>query len=111
MHVAVKDQYEYHLQCFYESSVVKDQYGEYVLDGNGFYTTNSPAFNTWIVKNPDGASANNRLWITDYGSSRDFKYTFTTQDSRWDLVLPDGQTTNSTWRVRYDDYIKECIDY
>jgi hypothetical protein len=105
VHVAVKDNYEYHLQCFYESSLVKDQYGEYVKDGNGFYTTNGPAFNTWIVKNPDGGSANNRLWITDYGSSRDFKYTFTTQDAKWDLLLPDGQTTISTWNVRYDDYI------
>ena len=101
VHVAVVDQWEYQLQCFYETDVVKDQSGQYVLDVNGYYTTNASPYVTWIVKNPDGATANNRLKITERRGTtdRDFLYTYTASSYRWDLLKPDGQTTISTWKV------------
>ncbi len=104
VHVAVKDDNnEYHLQCFYETNVVKDGNGAYVKDANGFYTTNADAaaYVTWIVKNPDGGQPYNRLWITEQRgeSSRDFKYTYTSSTLRWDLLQPDGHTTISAWKT------------
>ena len=70
-------------------------------NGAGLYTTNAPAYTTWTIQNPDGASSDNRLWITEQrdGSTRNFEYTYTAASNRWDLLEPDGLTTISTWAV------------
>jgi RHS repeat-associated protein len=99
--VVTNNAYKYQLQCFYEENVAKDGSGNYVKDGSGFYTTNGAAAVTWVVQNPDTNAAQNRLWITEDrdGETRDFKYNYTSTDERWDLVQPDGLTTNSVWKV------------
>jgi RHS repeat-associated protein len=103
VHVAVVSGYEYQLKFFYESTLQKSG-GDYVKDGSGFYKTNANTlpYVTWVVKNPDNSSAYNRLWITEQrdGVSRDFKYTYTVAALRWDLLQPDGHTTNSAWLER-----------
>ena len=113
VNIAVKDAYEYYLQCFYDSSLARDGSGNYVLDGNNFYTTNAAAYNIWTVKNPDGASQSNRLWITEQrdGTTRTFQYTFNSTNRRWDLLQPDGLTTISTWRIpdANDSSITNCF--
>jgi RHS repeat-associated protein len=92
VNVAVVNNYEYQLQCFYNTNVGS-------INTNGLYTTNGPAFATWIIENPDGASASNRLWIIDESQNRYFEYTYTNQNSRWDLLEPDGSTVVSTWKI------------
>lgn len=94
VNVAVINNYEYELQCFYNTNVGS-------LGGNGLYTTNGPAFATWVIENPDGASADNRLWIIDErdGLNRYFEYTYSTANNEWDLLEPDGSTVVSTWQV------------
>lgn len=92
VNVSVLGSYEYQLQCFYETNVTPKV--------GGLYGTNAPAFDIWDIKNPDGASAYNRLWITESngGTPRQFQYTYTASSNRWDLLKPDGQTL-STWRI------------
>ena len=94
VNVAIVDDYQYLLQCFYAKDVG-------TLNDDGLYTTNAPAFTTWTVENPDGASATNRLWIIEERNetNRNFEYTYTAQSNRWDLLEPDGQTTISTWNI------------
>jgi RHS repeat-associated protein len=86
--------YQYQIQCFYATNVT-------AMSG-GLYGTNAPAFDTWVVQNPDTNSAYNRLWITEQpavGVSRQFQYTFNSANQEWDLLEPDGQTTISTWKI------------
>jgi hypothetical protein len=92
VNVAVVDEYQYQLQCFYATNV-----GSKV---NGSYTTTGTPFATWVVRNPDGAAASNRLMISELRGSteRDFLYTYTASNNRWDLLKPDGQTL-STWSL------------
>src|SRR5882672_196983 len=45
VNVSVRDNCEYHLECFYQTKVGSK-------DVNGYYTTNGSAFATWVVKNP-----------------------------------------------------------
>ncbi len=91
VNVAVIDQYNYALQCFYDSSVGS-------TNGLGFYQTNAAAFSTWFIGNPDGAGATNRLCITNAqgGTTLVYRYSYSESDRRWELVKPDGQT-NSAW--------------
>ena len=92
VNIEVKDDFEYHLQCFYAANVTG-------TNSSGFYETNAPAFATWIVRNPDTSNANNRLVIKENrnGVEREFLYTHTSQTLRWDLTKPDGQVVSS-WR-------------
>ena len=85
--------YEYHVECFYASNVTGPS--------GGFYGTNGPAYATFVIKNPDGASDYTNLWIIDEESSQNYtnKYTYLTTNGEWQLLKPDGQTTLSTWRV------------
>ena len=94
VNVAVVNDYEYQLQCFYTNNVG-------AKDGSGFYTTNAAAFTTWIIQNPDRSSDNTNLWITELrdGQSRYFKYSYTASSDRWDLLEPDNQTMISAWNV------------
>lgn len=100
VHVAVKDSYEYYLQCFYDTNLTRDAGGAYIKT-NGFYGTNTTAYATWTIKNPDAGAPYDKLWISEArdGQTRTFKYTYTAASLRWDLVLPDGITTNSIWMV------------
>jgi len=90
VNVKVQSSYEYHLQCFYRTNVTGPS--------GGLYGSNAPAFVTWIVKNPDGASASNRLWVIENrgGTERLFAFNFGVSN-RLDLIKPDGVTTNTTW--------------
>ena len=101
VHVAVKDQYEYQLQCFHDSDLPRDANGEYVLV-NGLYQTNSthPAFVTWIVRNPDGGNASNRLELQELrnGVGRTCSYVYTAASNRWDRTSPGGKPVSTTWR-------------
>ena len=94
VNVRVLSDCEYHLEYFYATDVGPK-------DGNGLYTTNAPAFVTWVVRNPDGNTATNRLWITEQrdGVNRQFQYTYNPVNSEWDLLEPDGQTTLSGWKI------------
>lgn len=86
--------YEYELRVYFPSAVG--------AKSGGVYPTTGSPFATWKVKNPDGASANNRLWITESRSGmtdRVSKFTYTTTNLRWDLLEPDATTTTSTWKV------------
>jgi RHS repeat-associated protein len=96
VHIKTVSDYEYHLENYYDSDVV------HPAQSDGFYATNSGAtpFVTWIVKNPDGATNCNRLWITEQrgGAERQFQFSNNVANLQWDLVLPDGHV-NSTWRA------------
>jgi hypothetical protein len=93
VHVGVVDDYKYTLQFFY-----LDDVGPEI---NGLYTTNASAFVYWTVENPDGASANNRLWVTEdrAGTTRRFKYTYSASDAKWDLVDDNNNRTLSSWEM------------
>ncbi|MEI8122611.1 MAG: hypothetical protein WCI20_11200 [bacterium] len=85
--------YKYQLEVFSTNAVTGK-------DG-GYYGTNAPAFVTWVLENPFGAADTNHLNITEKrgGTDRLFQYTYRPASNRWDLLQPDGQTTNSTWTV------------
>ena len=91
LNVNVVSDYEYHLEFYYAADV-----GPKV---NDLYTTTAPAFVTWVVQNPDGGAAYNRLWITEQrgGVNHQFQYTCSPVNSRWDMLEPDGHTTRSSW--------------
>jgi hypothetical protein len=73
VNVSVVNDYEYHLESFYAADVGTDK------DSNGYYPTNNAAFATWIIKNPDGGAASNRLQIIEQrgASQRQFQLTYT----------------------------------
>ncbi|HEV2208262.1 MAG TPA: RHS repeat-associated core domain-containing protein [Verrucomicrobiae bacterium] len=101
VNIVVISGYEYHLDCYYSTQFTPP------LGGIGPYQINSGAtpFVTWDVQNPDGASAFNRLFITEIRGSnqRQFQYTFNSSTWQWNLTLPDGQTSHSTSLTRGTD--------
>jgi len=92
-HINVESPYAYDIEAFYSTNVTAFT--------NGAYGTNAAAYAVWTLSNPDGSNAFNQLWITELraGESRRFQYTNTPASNRWDLLLPDGLTTLSSWRV------------
>src|SRR5438128_516896 len=93
VNVVEADRYEYWLQVFYAANVTPKV--------AGYYGVNGPPFVTWVVRNPDGAEEFNRLWIIERRgeTERQFQFTYSPQDSRWDLLKPDGQTMVSTSKI------------
>jgi len=93
VNISVANNYEYSLQCFYATNVTGMT--------SGLYGTNAPAFVTWTVQNPDGASASNRLWITEQrgGNSWQSQYSFGSGSNELSVLESDGKTTISTWQI------------
>jgi RHS repeat-associated protein len=89
--------YQYLLQVFSSNQVTAP------VGTNTFYTTGTNApYVTWAVKNPDGNTTSNRLWITEMRpnlTDRQFQFTYSSTNGqlrRWDLLRPDA-VTESTW--------------
>lgn len=92
-YVTVTSAYQYQIDFYYTNNVGGQT--------NGFYQPTAPSYVTFTFQNPDGGSANNRLFITENrgGAQRQFQTTFTAISNRWDLLEPDSQTTVSTWQA------------
>src|ERR1044071_6617040 len=101
VNISVKDNCEYHLECFYQTNVGS-------VDTNGYYTTNGSAFATWVVKNPTGnTNTCNTLQLIEQRpglADRQFQYAYTPDNLMWDLQRPTGQT-NCSCRVRVSDTV------
>jgi RHS repeat-associated protein len=94
--VVVMNPYQYQIEVFSTNVVTSP-------GTNGLYGTNGPAFDNWVVQNPDTNAAFTRLWVTEERSgmsNRQFQYAYTNNSTNllhWDLLEPDGQTTVSKW--------------
>jgi RHS repeat-associated protein len=86
--------YEYRADCYYTGDFGDTQV-------NGYYPINPGAtpFVSWDILNPDAGSSYNRLFITETrGSSQhQFQLTYNPAAFRWDLLLPDSATAQSSW--------------
>ena len=83
--VAVVTPYKYQLQFFHSDNIAGVT--------NGLYGTNAPAFTTWTIENPDGASNTNRLFVTESKSGsadRQFSYVYTNDNGVTKQQMTDG---------------------
>jgi RHS repeat-associated protein len=101
VYVKTIDQYEYRFECYHQTDVVATKVGPYYVTN-----INSQPFATWVVKNPRRGPVD-RLSIVEQtpSATRTYEYTNTASSLRWDVGLPDSQTTVSTWRTRASDSV------
>jgi len=88
--------YEYQLQCFPAANITGTNGTTHLAT-----LTGSPV-ETWDIKNPNGSTNSNALYITDIKSGMANQtniYTFAATNSGCALVQPDGVTTVTTWRA------------
>ncbi|NUQ48234.1 MAG: RHS repeat protein, partial [Phycisphaerae bacterium] len=96
--IVVEDDYAYRID-FYTAADA----GELV---NGLYEPTGDPFVTWLIENPDGASANNRLVITRMVESVAqliFTYTYSAGNGSWTLTTSDGTNTLRKETVQWVD--------
>ena len=91
VNIVTKGLYSYDVQFYYNSDVGAKTNG--IL-----YSASAPAFTTWTVSNPDTNAAYSRLFFTENRSGviRQFQYSNSVANARWDLTRPDGQV-ESLW--------------
>ncbi|NUQ44454.1 MAG: hypothetical protein HUU22_00300, partial [Phycisphaerae bacterium] len=86
--IVVEDDYSYRIDFYAPADV-----GQLV---NGLYETSGDPFVTWLIENPDGASATNRLTITrsvDTVVQTVHAYVYNAGTTTWTLTTGDGSST------------------
>jgi RHS repeat-associated protein len=99
VNVVAGGQFKYHLQVFSATNIGSQS--------GGLYTTNGPAYVTWVIENPDASmTVTNRLRITEVNPTKTITndYVWTEGTRTWEFTSGNGlrkETKQETWSGGY----------